>query len=272
MFNNKVFVKFIHFLMYLALFIVIAAIILLIGFILLEGISNLHLDLLANTTPMIIATLLVVTIALIIAIPLGIFAAIYLQMYAKQGRLLSALRFSIDSLTGIPSIIYGLFALTFFVYYLGINRSIFTASLSMSIVVLPLIIKNTEEAIKTISRSQIEASLALGVSKFETITKIVIPFCLDGIINGVILAIGRIVGETAAILFVIGSVSRMPGSIMDPSSTLATHLYLILQEPTYAKGGSDEAYTIALILLIIIVILNIMVKIINILFKKKRGY
>ncbi|MDL2211375.1 phosphate ABC transporter permease PstA [Erysipelotrichaceae bacterium OttesenSCG-928-M19] len=272
MLNHKFGINFVKYAMYLSLILLIAFIALIIGYIVLEGLAQLNLDLLISSNPLIVSTLMLIGIALIVAIPLGIFSAIYMQMYAKQGRIISLIRFSIDSLTGIPSIIYGLFALSFFIYYFGLNRSIFAAGLAMAIVILPVLIKNTEEAIKTIERSQIEASLALGATKYDTVTKVVVPFCLDGIINGVILSIGRIIGETAAIMFVIGTLNGFPTSIFEPSATLATHLYLILQEPTYAQGGIQEAYSLALILLLIVIILNVLVKFVEKYFKKKRGY
>ncbi|MDF9867491.1 phosphate transport system permease protein [Bacilli bacterium PM5-3] len=272
MLNKKGGIKFINFLMYLSIILLVAFIVLVIGFILIEGLKEMNINILFNSQALIISTLMLVGITLLIAVPLGIFSAIYLQMYAKQGKVVNLIRFSIDSLTGIPSIIYGLFALSFFVYFIGINRSILAGSLSLSIVVLPLLIKNTEEAIKTINRSQIEASLALGATKYITITRVVIPFCIDGIINGVVLAIGRIIGETAAIMFVIGSLNGMPSSPLDPGASLATHLYLIIQEPTYSSGGISDAYSLAFILLFVVIFLNIIVKLVDRYFKAKRGY
>ena len=272
MLNHKSGTNFIKYLMYFAVVLLMIFVLSIIGYIVFEGLKMINLDLVMDSQPLIVSTLMLVAIALLIAVPIGIFSAIYLQMYAKQGKIVALIRFSIDSLTGIPSIIYGLFALSFFIYYLGLHRSILAGALSMAIVVLPVLIKNTEEAIKTIDRSQIEGSLALGATKYDTVTRVVVPFCLDGIINGVILSIGRIIGEVAAIMFVIGSVSRIPTSIMDPGSTLATNLYLILQEPTYAKGGISEAYSIALILLVVVILLNFIVKMVDKHFRKKRGY
>ena len=272
MLNHKIGVNFIKYAMYLAISLLLVFVASIVGYIVIEGLRQLDLNLIISSQSLIVATLMLIGIALLIAVPLGIFSAIYMQMYAKQGKLVNIIRFSIDSLTGIPSIIYGLFALSFFIYYIGLHRSILAGALSMAIVILPVLIKNTEEAIKTIDRSQIEGSLALGATKFDTVTRVVIPFCLDGIINGVVLSIGRIVGETAAIMFVIGSLNRIPTSVMDPGATLATHLYLILQEPTYAKGGIQEAYSLALILLVIVILLNFVVKLVERYFRKKRGY
>lgn len=272
MLNHKFGISFIKASVYVSVAIVFFSVLYITGFIVFSGISSLNIELLVRTFPLIVSTLMVIFLALLIALPLGIFSAVYMQLYAKKGRFIEIVRFSIDSLSGIPSIIYGLFALSMFVYFIGFSRSILVASLGMSIVVLPLLIKNTEEAIKTIDRSQIEASLALGATRYDTVKKVVVPFCLDGILNGVILSVGRIIGETAAIMFVIGSLNAFPTSYNQPGSTLAVQLFLILQEPTYAKGGINEAYAIALILLFTIVLLNLLVKAINIYFRKKRGY
>ncbi|MDR1781696.1 MAG: phosphate ABC transporter permease PstA [Bacilli bacterium] len=269
MLNRSWGVTLIKLLTYLATILLVILVFCLAGFIVIQGIGFLNKELFKESVPLIITTLMVVGLALLIALPLGIFSAIYLQIYTNNGRFVKAMRFSIDSLNGIPSIIFGLFALSFFIYYIGLNRSILTASLIMSIVVLPLIIKNTEEAIKTIKVDQIQGSLALGASKFTTINRVIIPYCIDGIINGVILAIGKIVGETAAIMFVIGTASVIPHSFMDQGSTLATKLYLIIQEPTYSSNGIGSAYGIALILLLIVVLLNLLVKLVNYLFKKR---
>lgn len=272
MLNHKFGVSFIKGSVYVSIAIVVFAVLYISGFIVLSGLVSFNLELLLRSVPLIVSTVMVILLALLIALPLGVFSAVYMQLYAKKGRLIEIVRFSIDSLSGIPSIIYGLFALSIFIYYIGFSRSILVASLGMSIVILPLLIKNTEEAIKTIDPSQIEASLALGATRYDTVKKVIIPFCLDGILNGVILSIGRIIGETAAIMFVIGSLSGFPTSYNQPGSTLAVQLYLILQEPTYAEGGINEAYAIALILLFTIILLNLLVKVINVYFKKKRGY
>jgi phosphate transport system permease protein len=271
MLNYKWGTNLIKILSYLSVIIVVFLVLSITSYIVFSGLLQFKVDFLFQSSGMIVTTLLVIGIALLIAIPLGIATAIFLQFYTKNGRIVQVMRFSIDSLNGIPSIIYGLFALSFFIYYLGFNRSIIAAGLTMSIVILPLIIKNTEEAIKTIDQNQINGSLALGVSKFKTINKVVLPYCIDGVINGVVLSVGRIIGETAAIIFVIGSASAIPQSIFQPGSTLATQLYLIIQEPTIVSGGTSVAYALALLLIIIVIVLNLLVKLISYLFKKKRG-
>lgn len=272
MLNNKYGISFVKAAVYVSVIIVVISVLFISAFVVLSGLASFNLSFLFDSIPLVISTLMVIFLALLIAVPLGVFSAVYMQMYAKKGRFIEVVRFSIDSLTGIPSIIYGLFALSLFVYFIGFSRSILVASLGISIVVLPLLIKNTEEAIKTIDRSQIEASLALGATRYDTIKKVVIPFCLDGILNGIILSVGRIIGETAAIMFVIGSLSGFPTSYNEPGSTLAVQLYLILQEPTYSAGGINDAYSLALILLFTVILLNLLVKIINTYFRRKRGY
>lgn len=272
MLNTKLGNNILKGIIYFCVAILIVSVIAVVGFVFIEGVGSLNLELLLRSNGLIVSTLMVILIALLIAVPIGIFSAIYMQLYAKKTKALEAIRFSIDSLSGIPSIIFGLFGLSFFIYFVGMHRSILAAALTVALVVLPLLVKNTEEAIKTISRAQIEASLALGATKFDTVVKVVIPGCVDGILNGVVLAIGRIIGETAAILFVIGSLSKFPTSPFDSGSTLATQLYLILQEPTYVEGGIQEAYALALILVIIVILLNLTLKFTSKYFKKKRGY
>jgi phosphate transport system permease protein len=259
-------------LLYLCIAFVLIAVLSIIGYVFFLGLGAITFDFLVDQDGLILSTVLVVLIALAISVPIGICSAIYMQMYAKKTKFLSIIRFSIDSLAGVPSIIFGLFAVTFLLFNIGLNRSILAGALSVSLVVLPMLVKSTEEAIKTIPNDQIEASLALGATKFDTIRKIVLPGCLDGILTGVVLSLGRILGETAAILFVIGSLNRFPTSILSPGGTLATQLYLILMEPTMSPRGISDAYALALILIVLVIILNLIIKLLNRHFRKKRGY
>ena len=164
--------------------------------------------------PMIVTTIYTIVISLVIATPIGILAAVYLQEYAKQGRLVRIIRFATESLTGIPSIIYGLFGAVFFVTTLKLGMSILAASLTLTIIVLPVIIRTTEEALKTVPRSYREGSLALGTTKLQTLYKVILPSAMPGILSGIILSIGRIVGESAAIFLTAGTVAAMPESIL----------------------------------------------------------
>lgn len=272
MLSSKTGNEILKFLIYFCVAFVLIAVVAIVGYVVGLGLNAISFDFLSRQVNLIISTLWVVGIALLIAVPIGVSTAIYMQMYAKKTKFLSAIRFSIDSLAGIPSIIFGLFAVAFLLFQVGLHRSILAGALSVSLVVLPMLVKSTEEAIKTIARDQIEASLALGATKFDTIRKVVLPGCVDGILTGVVLSLGRILGETAAILFVIGSLNRFPSSPMNSGATLATQLYTILIEPTASPGGMSDSYSLALILVVLVVILNLSIKLLNGYFKKKRGF
>ncbi len=202
--------------------------------------------------PMIISTLMIIAVTVIISTPIGICSAIYLVEYSKPGRLVNAIRFATETLAGIPSIIYGLFGLIFFVIALHLKYSILSGALTLSIMVLPTVIRSTEEALKSVPMSYREGSLALGASKLKTVTRVVLPSAIPGILTAVILSIGRIVGETAAVYLTAGYVPNVPSSIMRSGRTLSVHLY------TLAKEGIsfDQAYATATILVIIVAIIN----------------
>ena len=194
-----------------------------IGYILIKGIPNLSLDLF--TTPykpgvgqygiqtMIVSTLLLVVTTLIIVTPIGICAAIYLNEYAKKGRVLEMIRFATESLAGIPSILYGLFGYAMFVVFLGLKYSIVSGALTLAVMCLPVVVRNTEQALGSVPDSYREGSLALGAGKLRTICKVVLPNAMSGILTSVILSIGRVVGETAAIIYTMGSTVGMPSGI-----------------------------------------------------------
>lgn len=203
--------------------------------------------------PMIITTILMILISLVIATPVGILAAVYLQEYAKQGRLVRLIRYATESLTGIPSIIYGLFGAVFFVVYLKLGMSIVAASLTVSIIILPVIIRTTEEALKTVPHSYREGSLALGTTKLQTLYKVILPSAMPGILSGVILSIGRIVGESAAIFLTAGTVAAMPDSLLSSARTLTVHSYLVTQE----SGNIGLAAAVGIVLIVIILVLNL---------------
>ena len=202
--------------------------------------------------PMIISTLMIITLTVVIATPIGICSAIYLVEYSKPGRLVNAIRFATETLAGIPSIIYGLFGLIFFVIALQLKYSILSGSLTLSIMVLPTVIRSTEEALKSVPGTYREGSLALGATKLRTISRVVLPSAIPGILTAVILSIGRIVGETAAVYLTAGYVPNVPSSILRSGRTLSVHLY------TLAKEGIsfDQAYATAAILVIIVAIIN----------------
>lgn len=202
---------------------------------------------------MIVTTILMILISLAIATPIGILAAVYLHEYAKQGRLVSIIRYATESLTGIPSIIYGLFGAVFFVAILKLGMSIIAASLTLTIIVLPVVIRTTEEALKTVPAAYREGSLALGTTKLQTLYKVILPSAMPGILSGIILSIGRIVGESAAIFLTAGTVAAMPSSIFSSARTLTVHSYLVTQE----AGDIGLAAAVGIVLIVIILVLNL---------------
>ena len=202
--------------------------------------------------PMIISTLWVVVVTILVATPIGIFSAIYLVEYSKQGKLLNTIRFATECLAGIPSIIYGLFGYIFFVTVLNLGYSILSGSLTLCIMVLPTIIRTTEEALKAVNPAYKEGSLALGATKLYTIFKVILPSAIPGIVTAVILSVGRVVGETAAVIFTVGNVYRIPKSILYSGRTLAVHLYILAKEAI----SFEQSYATACVLVIIVAILN----------------
>ncbi|MDI9514738.1 MAG: phosphate ABC transporter permease PstA [Clostridiaceae bacterium] len=209
--------------------------------------------------PMIVGTLVLIFSTLVIAVPIGICAAIYLTEYAKQGLLVRAIRITTESLSGIPSIIYGLFGFIFFKNKLGLGFSVLSGALTLSIMVLPLVVRTTEEALKSVDPGYREASLALGAPRLYTICRVVLPCAIPGILTAVILSMGRVIGETAAVVFTAGSVPKIPrlGRFLTSSiRTLSVHLYVAALE----EGDFTGAYATAAILMLIIAVLNFIAK------------
>jgi len=211
--------------------------------------------------PMIVSTLYLIGMTLLISTPLGILTSIYLTQYAKPGKVLSSIRFAIECLAGIPSIIYGLFGLVFFVQTLRFGASMLSGALTLTIMVLPTIIRATEEALLTVPLSYKEGSLALGASKRRTIFKVVLPSAITGIISAIILSVGRIVGESAAVMLTAGSAANFPKSIFEPGATLTVQLYYMATEmpkifhPTLT--AEDLTYAIATVLIVLTLIINL---------------
>jgi len=203
--------------------------------------------------PSIIGTIYLILVSLIFAAPVGILAAIHLTEYTKKGRLVNIIRFATETLAGIPSIIFGLFGFAFLVIFMGFRWSILSGGLTLAIMILPTIIRTTEEAIKSVPNMYREGSLALGATKWQTVYKIVIPAALPGIVTGIILGIGRAVGETAAVLLTAGSSLNLPTSVMDPARSLSIHLYTLASEGISFKN----AYGTATVLIILILLINI---------------
>jgi phosphate transport system permease protein len=201
-------------------------------------------------------TLLMVFFTILIAGPLGIGAATFLVEYPHNKRLLSIIRSGVDVLSGIPSIIFGLFGLLVFVQLLGWSFSLASGSLTIAIMILPTIIRTSEEAIRSVPRSLIEASIALGATKIETIWKVVLPTASPGITTGIILAIGRAVGETAALIYTIGSSTGFASGPLDSARVLAMHIFL-----TITEGQSlDRAFASALVLVVLVLFINILAR------------
>ena len=206
-----------------------------------------------SVLPSLISTVLITLVGLLVSAPIGIFGAVYLVEYAPRGsRLASFFRLTTETLSGIPSIVYGLFGMLFFVFALGWDYSILSGSFTVAIMVLPTIIRTTEEALKAVPDSYREASFGLGAGKVRTIFRIVLPAAIPGILSGIILSIGRIVGETAALKYTAGTVASMPGSLMDSGSTLAVLFHKLSGEGLHM----ENAYATAVILLLTVLAIN----------------
>ena len=207
----------------------------------------------ASVFPAIINTLIMTVLSLVLAVPLGIFAAIYLVEYAKKGsKLVKIIRITTETLQGIPSIIFGLFGLLFFSTALHWGYSLLAGAMTLVIMILPLIIRTTEEALMGVPDAYREASFGLGAGKLRTVFKVVLPSAIPGILSGVVLATGRIVGETAALIYTAGAVAKVPSSLMGSGRTLAVHMYVLASEGLYMK----QAYATAVILVVIVVAIN----------------
>ncbi|MDO5344220.1 MAG: phosphate ABC transporter permease PstA [Lachnospiraceae bacterium] len=239
-----------------------AILIFLVGYVLVKGVPYLSADLFAweytsdncSVVPAMINTLLMTVISLLIAVPFGIFAAVYLVEYARKGnKLVRVIRITAETLTGIPSIVYGLFGMLFFVTALKWKYSLLAGACTLSIMILPVILRTTEEALLAVPNSFREGSFGLGVGKLRTVFRIVLPSAVPGILSGVILATGRIVGETAALIYTAGSVAKLPGSLFDSTRTLAVHMYVLSGEGLH----TNQAYATAVVLLILVIIMNL---------------
>ncbi len=224
----------------------------LVGYILIKGIPNLTLDQFAweyNTDnvsmmPAIINTVLMVILVLIFAVPVGVGAAIYLVEYAKKGnKLVKIVRVTTETLQGIPSIVYGLFGYLFFAVFFGWGYTFLGGALTLAIMILPLIMRTTEEALLSVPDSFREGSFGLGAGKLRTIFRIILPSAIPGIVAGVILGIGRVVGETAALMFTAGTIAKVPGSLMDSGRTLAVIcMHCCLKGYTWIKPMQQQWY------------------------------
>jgi phosphate transport system permease protein len=259
-------------LMVIASIIVGAALVGIIVYILIQSAGRVKLSAILGPVsesllPMIISTAWTVVVSLALALPVGIMTAIYLQEYAPKSGISRILGLAIDTLAGIPSIIYGLFGLLLFCRVLNLGQSIIAGGLTLSIMILPVIIRTTEEALKTVPVSFREGSLSLGATKFQTIVHAVLPPALPGILTAAILAVGRVVGESAPVLFTVGIARHLPKSIFEPGRTLTIHLYYLTKE-AIAPDDFAQAFTAAAVLIILILVINTVVKLIG----KSFGY
>ena len=201
----------------------------------------------------IVGTLMVTAVALVLAVPFGIGTAFYLAEYTREGIVTRIIRFSAESLAGIPSIVYGLFGFIFFVMYLNLGWSVLSGGLTLAVMILPTIIRTSEEAIRAVPHSYREVSFSLGGTKWQTIIKAVFPSAIQGISNGIILGIGRCVAETAAVMLTAGGALRMASSLFSPTRTMAVHFYILAREGI----SMPNAYGTAALLIILIFIINV---------------
>jgi phosphate transport system permease protein len=262
-FNPRKEQKFIKILLWAFTLITIFTLFFILFFILKNGLPVLSLSFLTtNPTDMgksggifstIIGTIALTIMAILIAAPLGVGSAIFLNEYTREGRITRIIRFGADCLAGIPSIIFGLFGFILFVTKLKFGWSILSGSLTLASMILPTIIRTSEEAMKSVPRSYREVSYSLGSTKWKMVTKVVLPSALPGIITGIILSAGRSIGETAAVIFTAGSALRIPTSIFSSSRTMAVHFYVLAREGI----SLDNAYGTAAILIIAILVINI---------------
>ena len=265
--KRKVYDRTLRFFLYLCAGITCALLVFLIGYIFYKGLPHINLSFLTSQSsylndtigilPNIVNTIYVIVVALIFILPIGVGAAVYLTEYTKNRRLVSAIEFATETLTGIPSIIYGLVGMLFFSQFLGLQASLLAGSLTLVIMTLPTIIRTTQESLKTVPQSYREGALGLGAGKWHMIRTIVLPSSVDGIVTGCILAVGRIVGESAALLFTSGIGTNMPanffGHMTESGATLTVQLY------TYAaKGQNEPAFGIAAVLVIIVLVINLL--------------
>lgn len=212
--------------------------------------------------PMIVSTIYMVIASISVAAPLGIMTAIYLTEYAKVGsRLVKVIRFCTESLAGIPSIIFGLFGMTFFVVILGLGFSILSGALTLSILILPVIIRTTEEALMAVPQTFREGSYGLGASKIYTIWRLILPSAMPGILTSVILSIGRVIGESAPVFLTAGMVARVPDSLLDSGRTLTVHLYKLTTE-LFTIEEWNQAYGTATVLIVVVLLINTVMKLI----------
>jgi phosphate transport system permease protein len=259
--SNYIGSKILKVLVHASAIITFAVLLFLIAYILIKGVPYLKPSIFslkytsdnASLMPALINTIIIVFLSLLIAVPIGIFSAIFLVEYAgNQNGFIRIIRLTTETLSGIPSIIYGLFGMLFFVGALHMGYSILAGALTLAIMVLPLIMRTTEEALRSVPDMYREGSFGLGAGKLRTIFRIVLPTAIPGILAGVILAIGRIVGETAALIYTAGTVTGIANGLLGSGRTLAIHMYVLASEGLYM----NQAYATSVVLLVLVIIIN----------------
>ena len=244
-----------------AAMVTVGTLIFIVGFILVRGVPHVKASLFSLTynsenvslMPAMISTVIMTLLSLLTAAPLGIFAAIFLVEYAKSGsRTVGIIRMTTETLSGIPSIVYGLFGLLFFVTFLGWGFSVLAGAFTLAIMILPLIMRSSEEALKAVPDTYREGAFGLGAGKLRTVFRIILPSAMPGILAGIILSIGRIVGETAALIYTAGTVAQIPADPMQSARTLSVHMYALSSEGLY----TNEGYATAVVLLLVVVLIN----------------
>lgn len=243
--------------------IIVGILVSIIGYVMIKGFSSISLEFILQAprhageeggiSTSIIGTLYLTLLALLMAVPIGVGAAIYLEEYApSRSKFAYIVNLTAETLAGIPSIIFGLFGFVFLVIFLNMGWSILSGGITLAVMILPTITRTAQEAILTLPREYRENSLALGASKWQTIQKVILPFALPGIVTGVILSIGRAVGETAALILTAGSSLNMPISVFDPARTMSVHLYILAMEGI----SMEKAFGTAFLIVVLIVIIN----------------
>lgn len=269
--------KFFKALLYVCAGLTILIVVSIIGYILYMGLPNVTAEFLTEDVknlgraggilPIIINTIYLIALGLLFSVPISVMAAIYLNEYAKKGRIVEIIKLCTENLAGIPSVIFGLFGFLLFGRAFGLGWSLINGSITVAIVIMPTLIRTTQEALLTVPDSYREGSLALGATKWKTIYKVVLPSALSGIFSGVALSMGRIIGETAALYLTLGSGTKLVSNVMQSARSLALHLYLLVSEGI----SSANAYATAAVLIIVILILNLCAALFTYRMKKKLG-
>ena len=278
--KRKLYINVMKFLMGLSVAITCALVLFLIAYVLIRGVPNITWKLLSTKPsylsdsigilPDILNTLYLVITTLIVVLPLGVGAAVYLTEYAQSKKVVAVIEYAAETLSGIPSIIYGLVGMLIFCQFLNLKTSILAGSLTLVIMNLPTIMRTTQESLKTVPQSYREGAFGLGAGKWRVIRTVVLPSCVDGIITGCILAVGRIIGESAALLFTAGFAHALNGfvrGVMSPGASLTVALYVYAKE----QGEFDVAFAIAAILMMLTVLINLAATMVGKYYKKRRN-